>query len=390
MRKKLTQAFVNTAAVEPGARRTTYWDQGMPGFGLMVTENGHRSFVVQYRVGRRSRRMTIDGVHSLIDARKKGRKLLSAADDGDPLEERRKERAEVQHTLRAVAETYLKREAKNVRSMDQRRAMLERLVFPKLGARSIAGIQRSELVRLLDKIEDERGPVMADRALATVRRIMSWHASRDDHFRSPIVRGMARTKPGERARERVLSDDEIRALWAAAKAAGAPFGSLVRFLLLTATRRTEAADTTRDELAGDQWLIPAARMKGKRDHLVPLSKMAQAVLAEVPMVGETYVFTTNGDNPISGFSKWKADLDKDSKVTGWTLHDLRRTARSLMSRAGVAPDIAERCLGHVIGGVRGVYDRHEFAEEKARAFETLATQLQLILNPADNVVALRS
>ncbi len=262
-------------------------------------------------------------------------------------------------------------------------------MFPKLGARSIAGIQRSELVKLLDKVEDERGPVMADRVLATVRRIMTWHASRDDHFRSPIVRGMARTKPGELARERILSDDEIRALWAAALPAGAPFGSLVRFLLLTATRRNEAADMTRDELDGDLWLIPAARMKGKRDHLVPLSKMALAVLAEVPMIGKTFVFTTNGTDPISGFSKWKAALDVASGVTGWTLHDLRRTARSLMSRAGVAPDIAERCLGHVIGGVRGVYDRHEFRAEKARAFEMLAAQIEHILRPTSKVVPLR-
>ena len=98
------------------------------------------------------------------------------------------------------------------------------------------------------------------------------------------------------------------------------------------------------------------------------------------------MFTSRGRVALSGLSGRKAEFDRLCGVSGWTLHDLRRTARSLMSRAGVNSDHAERCLGHVIGGVRGTYDRHEYYEEKRHAFEALAAQIERILNPIENVV----
>jgi integrase len=276
--------------------------------------------------------------------------------------------------------------------MGQRQAVLERLVYPKLGARPIDEIKRSDIVRLLDRIDDERGPVAADQALAFIRRIMSWHASRSDEFRSPIVRGMARTKPRERARSRVLTDDELRAVWTAAEASTSLVGPFVQFLLLTACRRTEASHMARNELEGAVWTIPPAKYKTGLEMVLPLSPLAGNALARLPKIGEgKYVLTTDGERPFSGYSKAKAQFDMACGVTGWTLHDLRRTARSLMSRAGVNADIAERCLGHVISGVRGTYDRHAYFDEKKRAFEALASLVERIVNPpADNVVELRS
>jgi integrase len=269
--------------------------------------------------------------------------------------------------------------------------MLERLVYPPLGARQIDEIRRTDIVRLLDNIDDTCGPVMADRTLATVRRIMNWHAGRSDRFLSPIVRGMARTKSKERARERTLTDDELRAVWQAAEAAHNPFAYLVQFILLTATRRSEAAEMRRNELSGSDWLIPGARYKTKSDFLIPLSGAAQALLAKIPRIGRgDFVFTTGGASAISGFSKWKRRFDKTCGVSGWILHDLRRSARSLMSRAGVPSDHAERALGHVLSGVRKTYDRHEYYAEKQRAFEALAAQIDRIINPQKNVVPLRA
>ena len=225
------------------------------------------------------------------------------------------------------------------------------------------------------------GPVMADRTLALIRKIMNWHASRSDEFRSPIVRGMSRSKA--RARERILTDDELRKLWRA----DGVFGALVRFILLTAARRSEASEMTWPELVGSDWTLPASRNKTKVDLVRPLSK---AALAALPRKVDRcdYVFSTNGLTPIGAFSRLKARLSETSGVTDWSLHDLRRTSRSLMSRAGVPTDHAERCLGHVIGGVRGVYDRHEYLEEKRRAFEALAAQVQRIIDPQPNVVAI--
>src|SRR4029079_17559406 len=132
-----------------------------------------------------------------------------------------------------------------------------------------------EIVNLLDTIEDERGPVMADRVLATLRRLFSWQAGLSDDFNSPIVRGMARTKPKERARQRILNDEELRTVWRAAEGSNNMFGFFVRFLLLTAVRRNEAAHMREIELAGEDWIIPAARHKSKKDFLVPLSDAAQ-------------------------------------------------------------------------------------------------------------------
>jgi integrase len=144
-----------------------------------------------------------------------------------------------------------------------------------LGARAINEIKRSEIVRLLDKVQDGQGAHMAQTVLAFLSKLFNWHASRDDDFLTPIRRGMARTKLKETARDRVLNDDEIRALWRAAVAAEGPFGHLVRFLLLTATRRNEAARMTRNEvLPNGDWIIPAERMKAKQEHLIPLSPAA--------------------------------------------------------------------------------------------------------------------
>src|SRR5262249_28097115 len=144
----------------------------------------------------------------------------------------------------------------------------------------------------------------------------------------------------------------------------------VKFLLLTGARRTEAARMTWSEISGADWTLPAARNKVKVDLIRPLSAAAQATIAQLPRIGrQGFVFTNGGDRPIRNFSKSKRRLDRAAGVTGWTLHDLRRTARSLMSRAGVLNDHAERCLGHVMGGVRGTYDPNEFLEEKRRAFE---------------------
>jgi len=189
----------------------------------------------------------------------------------------------------------------------------------------------------------------------------------------------------KQARSRILDDDELRAIWKAT--ADYPvFGALLRFILLTATRRYEAGKMRWSELSGDTWIIPAARYKTNLDHVIPLSVMALAVLP--PRNGE-FVFSKNGHQAMGGYERHKQAIDEASGVSGWVIHDLRRTARSLLSRAGVASDHAERCLGHVIGGVRGVYDRHEYFDEKAKAFEALALQVERIISPQQNVVVMK-
>jgi integrase len=396
MRIALTPAFVAAALAEAGADRTIYWDVALRNFGLQVTASGHKSFVVQYRNAEgRDRRMALKAdVLGLGEARRQARSILGdVAKGNDPLAERRKVKAEATNTLQAVCDEYFNREcgmkrhpdgrvtfSGKLRTARLRYLVLLRLVYPVLGSRQIEHVKRSDLVRLLDKVEDQNGAVMADHVLAYLRRVFFWYASRSDDFRTPITRGMSRTKPTERARTRVLTDDEIRRVWQAAGELKNAFGPLVRYILVTATRLNEAAQMRRSEIDGNLWSIPASRSKSKRDCVVPLSMLAQSVLASIPQIGNSdLVFTHDGKRAAGGFSKFKAQLDRASGVSDFTNHDLRRTARSLMSRSGVNADVGERCLNHVIRGVRGIYDRYEYLDEKRAAFEALATEVERIV-----------
>jgi integrase len=227
---------------------------------------------------------------------------------------------------------------------------------------------------------------MAQFTLGVIRRLFAWHAVRTDDFSSPIVRGMSRIKASERKRDRVLNDDELASVWKVAESDRSAFGPFIQFLLLTACRREEAARLTWSEITDCIWILPKERNKTKVALARPLSASAQAVMAKAPRIaGSDYVFTSTGGR-FHADNRKKAQLDKASGTHGWTLHDLRRTARSLMARAGVPSEHAERCLGHVLGGIEGVYDRHSYRAEMARAYEALAAQIERIVNPAANVV----
>jgi integrase len=375
-RRLLTDRFCTHAKVRDREVQTDYFDEATRGLALRVGRSGLKSWTFHYTANGRRARLTFGAYPaiSLGAARAKADEARSAGPQA----------IANAGTFQATCDEYLRRST--LRTKAWRKTQLERLVYPVLGAKRIDEVRRSDIVQLLDRIEEESGGPMADQVLAIVRRVLNWHASRSDDFRSPIVRGMSRTRPKERARSRTLSDEELRVVW---KVAGAePFGCFLKFVLLTATRRAEAAHAKRSEFVGTEWTIPGARYKTGKDHLVPLSAMALSVLPEAPGP-EDWVFTKDGIRPIHA-SHLKAAFDKALPgLPRWTLHDLRRTARSLMSRAGVSTDHAERCLGHVIGGVRGVYDRHEFREEKRQGFEALASLVERIVNPQANVVAIR-
>jgi integrase len=391
-RRTITDRFCASAKARDGEIQTDYFDEHNPGLALRVSQSGLKSWTYHFTHAGKRNRLTFGNYPaiSLTAARTRADEARAAVVEGtDP-------RSLKGETLRAICELYQAREGSKLRSAGWQQWALERHVYPVLGNRPIADIRRSEIVRWLDDIEAGAGAPMADRALAVVRKVMNWHAVRSDDFRSPIVRGMTRSKAGPR--ERTLTDDEIRVVWRTTGDAGV-FGNYLRFLLLTAARKSEAADLAWDELSGADWTLPAARNKTKLDLVRPLSKLAQSVL---PKADGKFVFTKGGSSICKRLARFKANFDvmvldelrktdvKAQPLPRWTLHDLRRTARSLMSRAGVPTDHAERCLGHVIGGVRGVYDRHEYHREKAQAFEALAGEIARIVGGASGkVVALK-
>jgi integrase len=292
-------------------------------------------------------------------------------------------------SFEGVAWEWFKRHVvkRGLRSGFELERFLKSNIIPVWAGRDFASIKRGDVAKLLDRIEDENGARQADYALAVVRQICNWYATRDDNYSSPVVHGMRRTNPKERARDRVLADDEIRAIW---NAASGSYGRLVRFLLLTAQRREKVAAMRWEDLKGNVWTIPTEeREKGNAGELM-LPPAALEVLGERDQMNGL-VFPGAGGKQISGWSKYKAQLDKKSGVSGWVLHDLRRTSRSLMTRAGISSEVAERVLGHAIPGVEGVYNRHAYFNEKADTLRRLAGLLSLILNPpVENVIPLNA
>lgn len=172
------------------------------------------------------------------------------------------------------------------------------MVYPAIGNKPLADLKRSHIVAMLDDIEDENGTKMSDLVLAYVRKIFNWHAGRVDDFDSPIVQGMGRYDAKANQGTRVLSDDELRAIWRATepdKKAPQPFHALIRFLLLTGARRAEASEIPWSEIDGSNWALPPERNKTKVGLLRPLSKAAQAALKSAPVIhGGTLVFSHDG------------------------------------------------------------------------------------------------
>ena len=177
-----------------------------------------------------------------------------------------------------------------------------------------------------------------------------------------------------------------------ATATEGPFGALVHFLTLTSARRSEASAIRWDEIDAEGiWTLPVSRSKTKIEVFRPLSKAALAILDAQPRLDDCpFVFTARGVSPMTSFSMPKAKLDKISGVHDWRLHDLRRTARSLLPRAGVNADVAERCLGHAMPTIRATYDRHQYLDEMRHAFEALAALIERIVHPPKgDVIPLR-
>lgn len=264
----------------------------------------------------------------------------------------------------------------------------------------MAEIARRDVIELLDSTVDRGAATMANRELAAVRRMFGWCVERGILDASPCA-GMRAPVP-ERSRDRLLSDDEIRLFWNAADTIGWPFGPLFKLLLLTGQRRDEVGEMRWREIDGDKrlWTLPRERVKSDRAHEVPLCDAAVAILAVLPRVSGRpgYVFTTNGETPVSGWSRAKNRLDKamaDAGMTGepWRLHDLRRTAASGMARLAIDLPVIEKVLNHVSGsfaGIVGVYQRHGFADEKRRALDTWGAHVErLVTGQGADVVPIK-
>jgi integrase len=388
MRKTLSDKGI--LALKPRAARYAFPDPEQRGLYVRVQPSGAKSFVaVSLDPHGKQVWATIGAadVLSIAEARERARDAVRRIRDGLPAFEAPTKKPE---TFQDVAEQWLRRHVRGngLRSEAEVTRLLQRHVYPSWKGRPLRDLRRSDVAELLDQVEDEHGARQADYVLAITRQIATWYASRRDDYQPPFIKGMRRTNPKARARSRILTDDEIRLVW---QAADGRFGALVKLALLTAQRRQKLATMRWQDVAIDgTWRIPVeAREKGAPAELV-LPALALDIIRALPRLGDNpFILAGRGDSHISGFSKAKAALDGQlPTVTGWIVHDLRRTARSLMSRAGVPNDHAERVLGHARPGVEGIYDQYHYRDEMRLALAKLATLVEQIVDPRDNVAAM--
>ncbi len=368
---RFTDRWIQTLSPTRNDSRMDYADKLCPCLHLRVTARGTKTFSAMPRVDGRLQRRTIGQypIISLASARAATLEMLrKVAEGNDPRQQSGS--FDQKHTYAELVEAYTELHLKpNTRSWRNVLGNLRHPGLRHLRTRRASGITKRDVVAALDAVVAIGKASVAANLLRSLKMLFNWGIDRDmlsvnvcDRIRPPV-------KPRER--DRVLTDAEIAAVWKAAFAMPAPYGQMYRMFLLTGQRRSEVATMRWNEIAGDVWTIPREKVKKDRAHAVPLTATADATLAALPRFGEeAHVFTTTAGLKASGnFSKIKKDMDALSGVTGWTIHDIRRTVRSKLAELGVPREVARKVLNHEDGKVDRIYNRHEYLAEKREALE---------------------
>jgi integrase len=403
-RQNLTDRFINSRKNASPGKRDDYPDAIVPGLALRVTDRGHKSFVLLTRYPSNpvhpTRRALGDvGAITLEQARQKARGWLELIRRGiDPRIEEARQRADAQrrqsNSFAAVAREFLERHASGLKKSAEAKRIIETEFVKRWGLRPITDIMPEEVATAIRAIVKRGAPYQAHNAFGYLRRLFNWAIGTHQfgiHV-SPVERLSPKDLIGKReARERTLSDDELRAVWNTAGEVGYPYGYVFRLLILTGQREREVADMRWSEVDFDKklWTIPAERMKGDRAHEVPLAPEALALIEQLPRFsgGESVFTTTGGAKPVNGFSKAKARMDKLSGVASWVIHDLRRTMRTHLSALPVQDLVRELVIAHARPGLHKVYDQYSFQDEKRRCLELWEARLLSIFDPPPTEIA---
>jgi integrase len=388
-RLKLNKSAID--ALPTPLKDEVYWDTGCPGFGVKVTPKGRKVFVVLYRTagtGSRLRKFTIGpyGRVTLQQARVAAQKVFTARLEGrDPAAEKRAARQRiVTDRVGDVLEDFIAQHLSQNRSSSEVSRLLRREIGSAWVGRSIHEITKRDVIDVIKTIEQRGTPIAANKALKSIKTFLRWCVGRAVLDQSPADGIPTPTK--EVSRDRVLNDGELARVILAARRIGDPYGGIVELLALTAQRREEVACCTWNELDLDArtWTLPKERTKNTKPHTVHLSDQATIVLNRMKKQGK-FVFSHFGDTPFQDFSMAKREIDAVSGVTGWRVHDLRRTCVSGMARLGVPPHVADKILNHqsgAISGVAAVYQRHDFLAERQAALERWGAHVAEIVGTA--------
>jgi integrase len=411
----LTSEKVDTLKVEAGKADRFVWDDKVSGFGVRVHSGGKKTWIIQYRIGKRQRRLSLGSVDKMSadKARSEAKIKLGKAEDGiDPAIERAERVEAAQITFGRQIDAFLDHAKENVRprTLDELDRHLNEHWKP-FHALPLEGIRRENVSAQLIVIKKERGPIAANRAHATLSNFFGWamHQGLTEH--NPVIGTKKPVK--EKARDRVLNAGELVAIWNAAppsqvrRTGDEDYGRIVQLLILTGQRRTEIGDMARPEIDPDKrvFSMGAARTKNGRPHDVPLSNGAMAIIAQVEEREDRDFLFGRGQGGFSGWGRAKADLDDrirkaatardpKAKLVPWTLHDIRRTVATGMADLGVQPHVVEAVLNHVSGhkaGVAGIYNRAAYTAEKRQALDMWGARVAALVagKARDNIVTLR-
>jgi len=435
---KLTDRFLAALKVENGRKDRMVFDTACPGLGVRVTAKGTRTFIAQWTDPATRRKVReplgVWGSLTIEQAREAARARLGAVAKGiNPKAERLHRWAEAERERAETALTFdvLLDEWKALHLAHRRpryAAEAERAIrrgLPGLLKRPAAHITRTDAVNALDQIVKAGKTVTAGRTMAYARACFAWSKRRGKVSGNPFAE--LPIAAGTTERERALNDAEVAEVWEAADTLGYPFGPFYKLLILTLQRREEVAGMRWSEISDDRtlWTLPGPRMKNGKPHFVHLPEAARAVLRSITRIeGCDLVFTTtayrigapeaapNGKRkaeprPISGFSQGKHYLDaaiakvraaapaklgqKAEAMAAWRVHDLRRTGVTTLAALGFYSIVVDKLLAHQpakLRGVAGIYQRHDFARERAAALDAWATHVLGI--EANNVVRLRT
>ena len=359
------------AKLKTPEKRVTIPDPECRGHYVRVTPKGHKTFWAVARDPSGKQHWKLIGDTNSIkidDARDKARQVIRsirAAVCGEIAKD---------SSFEGVALDWFQRHVvkKGLRTERKISAVLKKYIIPPFAGMEFEDVRRKHITALLDDIEDKHGLRQSDVALTILSSICGWYAKRDEEYASPIIRGMKRYSNKDHARERVLTEGELRTLWQA----DGLFGNFTKLALLTGQRREKLLTMRYDDVRNGVWYIRTeAREKGNGEEL-KLPTLALEVLANQKTICPgPLVF----DCPITTLRNMRVRFNHQQKMCEWWFHDLRRTARTLMAACGVQDAVAELVLGHVQGGVQAIYSRHAYFEEKGNALDKLATRLTEIV-----------
>jgi integrase len=390
---KLTQSIVNALELPAGKSEHTVWDDAITGLGIRLRGDTGTWFF-RYRFGPQHRRMTLGATAALSanEARKLAADLYAKVAAGqDPSGDRREQHARSGETIGALLDPYLAFKAKELRP----RSLYEITRHLRVNAKAlhpihIAKLDRRGISTCRTAIAVKRGEVTANRTMASLSAFATWCMQEGLIESNPVLKT---AKYIEKTRERTLSNAELKAVWAST-ATGTHYDAIIRLLMLTGCRAAEIAGLRWDELVDDTIVIPPARAKNGRQHVVALAPPAQAILTALPR-DDVFVFGYRQGSPFSGWSKSKRALDQRIAASGfefesrWTGHDLRRTFATRLSDAGIQPHIVDELLNHVSGhkhGVRAIYNRSHYLNERRDALLLWANLLMGIVGEKPTTV----